>query len=78
MEPINVPITDILDLHLFQPKEVPDLLDDYFSECVDTGIFSVRIIHGKGQGILKKRVHAILKAHHLVKSFKDAPPQAGG
>ena len=78
MEPIHVPITDILDLHFFQPKEVPDLLDDYFSACVDTGIFSVRIIHGKGHGILKKRVHAILKTHPLVKFFKDAPPDAGG
>jgi DNA-nicking Smr family endonuclease len=78
MEPIHMPITDILDLHLFQPKEVPDLLDDYFSACADKGIFSLRIIHGKGHGILKKRVHAILKAHPRVKSFKDAPPEAGG
>ena len=78
MEPINLPITDVLDLHLFQPKEVPNLLDDYFSACVDTSIFSVRIIHGKGHGILKKRVHSILKVHPLVKSFRDAPPEAGG
>jgi DNA-nicking Smr family endonuclease len=78
MEPIKMPITDIIDLHTFQPKEVPDLLDDYFSECIDAGIFSVRIIHGKGHGILKKRVHAILQKHSLVESFTVAPPEAGG
>jgi len=78
MEPIVMPITDELDLHTFQPREVPSLLDDYFDACIDAGIFSVRIIHGKGHGILKKRVQAILKTHHLVKSFETAPPEAGG
>lgn len=27
---IRMPIGDVLDLHTFLPKEVPDLLDDYF------------------------------------------------
>ena len=78
MEPVKLPITDVLDLHTFRPKDVPNLLDDYLLECIEEGIFSVRIIHGKGHGILKERVHKILKRHRLVESFKDAPPQAGG
>ena len=78
MEPINIPITDVLDLHTFQPKEVPDLLDDYFAACIETGIFSVRIIHGKGTGVLKERVHRILQRHPLVVSFGKAPAEAGG
>ncbi|MBW1697830.1 MAG: Smr/MutS family protein [Deltaproteobacteria bacterium] len=78
MEPIKIPITDVLDLHTFQPKEISSLLDDYLSECVKAGIPSVRIIHGKGQGILKKRVQGVLKTHPLVESFRDAPPEAGG
>ena len=78
MEPINIPITDILDLHTFQPKEVPDLLDDYFAACIETGIFSVRIIHGKGTGDLKERVHRILQRHPQVVSFDKAPAEAGG
>ena len=78
MEPVKLPITDVLDLHTFRPKEVPDLLDDYFAECIDEGIFSVRVIHGKGQGILKERVQKILKRHRLVASYKDAPSGAGG
>ncbi len=73
-----MPIEDVLDLHTFRPKEIPDLLDDYFPACISSDIFSVRIIHGKGKGILKKRVHGLLKKHPLVKSFKNAPPEAGG
>jgi hypothetical protein len=42
MEPVKIPIEDIIDLHTFRPKDVPDLLEDYFSACIDKGIFSVR------------------------------------
>jgi DNA-nicking Smr family endonuclease len=78
MDPIRIPITDVLDLHTFLPKEVPDLLEDYFLECGEAGILAVRVIHGKGQGILKKRVHRFLKQSALVASFEDAPADAGG
>jgi DNA-nicking Smr family endonuclease len=78
MEPVRLPIEDVLDLHTFSPRDVPELLEDYFDECLKAGIFSVRLIHGKGSGILKKRVHALLKRNPLVAAFKDAPPDAGG
>ena len=78
MEPIKFPVSDVLDLHTFQPKEVPDLLTDYFSECLEIGIYTVRVIHGKGRGILKHRVQSILKKHPLVQSFADAPSERGG
>ncbi len=51
MEPVQFPINGILDLHTFLPRDVPDLLDDYFEACIAKGVFSVRVIHGKGQGI---------------------------
>jgi len=78
MEPVRPPIEDVLDLHTFSPRDVPELLEDYFDECLKAGIFSVRLVHGKGSGILKKRVHALLKRNPLVTAFKDAPPDAGG
>jgi len=78
MKPIKLPIEDVLDLHTFNPREVSNLLDDYFSECLTVGITSVRIIHGKGSGILKKKVHSLLKKCPLVEGFEDAPPEAGG
>ena len=78
MEPVKIPIEDVLDLHTFRPQDIPDLLEDYFTECLAAGICSVRIIHGKGKGIQKRRVQAILKNNPKVISFRDAPPEAGG
>jgi DNA-nicking Smr family endonuclease len=78
MEPVVMPIEDVLDLHLFRPAEVADLLDNYFRECVRAGILSVRVIHGKGTGTLKKGVLALLEKHPLVAVFSAAPPEAGG
>jgi len=78
IEPIKFAIEDVLDLHTFHPADIPDLLEDYFCECIKAGIFSVRIIHGKGKGIQKRRVQQLLKENLRVVSFKDAPPEAGG
>ena len=78
MEPVKIPIEDVLDLHTFRPQDVPDLLEEYFRECVKINIRSVRIIHGKGKGIQKRRVHSLLKKNPMVMSFQDAPPEAGG
>ena len=78
MKPVKLPIEDVLDLHTFRPQEIPDLLEDYFAECFKAGIYSVRIIHGKGKGIQKRRVQKLLAKNARVTSFKDAPPEAGG
>jgi DNA-nicking Smr family endonuclease len=78
LEPVQMPIDGTLDLHTFKPGDVPELLEDYFNACVQAGIYSVRVIHGKGSGTLKKRVQALLKKNALVAAFKDAPPEAGG
>ena len=78
MEPIQIPIQDVLDLHTFRPQDISDLLENYFDECIKAGIFSVRVIHGKGKGIQKKQVQRILQKDSRVKSFRDSPPEAGG
>ena len=77
-EPIHIPIDGVLDLHLFRPGEVPALLDDYFEECLAAGILSVRVIHGKGTGTLRRRVRALLDRHPLVESYRNAEGSAGG
>lgn len=78
MEPVKIPIEDVLDLHTFRPQDIPNLLQDYFTECLRSGIYAVRIIHGKGKGVQKRRVQGILKKNPMVTSFGDAPPEAGG
>jgi DNA-nicking Smr family endonuclease len=78
MEPVVIPIDGVLDLHTFNPKDVPSLIDDYIAACLEQGIFSLRIVHGKGKGVQKARVRGILARHSHVKSFADAPAEAGG
>lgn len=78
MKPVKIPIEDFIDLHTFRPEDVFDLLSEYFSECRNKKIFTVRVIHGKGQGFLKKGVMEMLKKSPLVESFNDAPMEAGG
>ncbi len=76
--PIELEIDGVLDLHTFHPREVPELLDDYLAACLDKGILDLRIVHGKGKGILRDRVRSILKRHALVDAFSEAPLEAGG
>ncbi len=54
------PIDGTLDLHIFRPEDVRDLVPDYLDECRGRGILKVNIIHGKGTGVLRSIVHSIL------------------
>lgn len=76
-EPVNLPIDGTLDLHTFSPKEVGNLIPDYLDECRARGIYDVRIIHGKGTGMLRETVHAILKRLPEVETFRLADETAG-
>ncbi|MGB0334493.1 MAG: Smr/MutS family protein [Opitutales bacterium] len=71
-EPIEFEITDELDLHTFRPSEVGELVPDYIELAQDKGFFRVRIIHGKGIGTLRDRVHAILRKNPCVEHFELA------
>jgi len=77
-EAVQLPIEPAIDLHTFAPREVPALLGSYLEECCAAGIREVRIIHGKGIGVQRSIVHALLKKHPLVERFFQAPPEAGG
>ncbi len=67
---VNIPINGTLDLHTFAPKDVKDLVPTYLDECLERGIIEVRIIHGKGKGILRRIVHAALDRYPGVVSYK--------
>jgi hypothetical protein len=78
MDAILHSIGDSLDLHTFDPREVKDLLHDYLEAAQQVGLQEVLIIHGKGRGILRNRVHQILEVHAGVVSFSNAEPGRGG
>lgn len=75
--PIRIPITGELDLHTFPPSELGPLLDAYLEECRAKGLLSVRIIHGKGTGALRERVHAYLRKSPIVSSYRLGNEQTG-
>lgn len=77
-EPVEVPIDGILDLHTFNPRDLGDLLPDYLDACRARGIVHVRIIHGKGQGVLLRTVHTLLERNPAVREFRLAGEDAGG
>ena len=75
--PIVLPIDDQLDLHPFQPKDIPSVVEEYLDQCKQAGFQEVRLIHGKGKGVQRNIVRALLEKHANVESFRDAPLEAG-
>ena len=72
-EPFKLPITDVLDLHTFEPKDVGAVVEEYLYQCAGRGLRFVRIIHGKGTGAQKEMVRSILEKSELVEAFQDGP-----
>ena len=68
-EVIEYPIDGTIDLHTFRPEEVKDVVTDYIGECVKERIPQIRIIHGKGKGVLRNIVHSILDRHPAIISY---------
>jgi len=76
--PFVIPIEDSLDLHTFAPREVSAVVEEYLFQCHQKAFREVRIIHGRGQGVQRKMVRAVLERSPWVVGFKDAPIDAGG
>lgn len=74
---VQLPIDGVLDLHTFRPAEMKELIPAYLGECRRQGILSVRIVHGKGIGNLRRTVHAILEKLPEVASFRLAGADEG-
>ena len=77
-EPVVLPIEPVLDLHSFQPSEVESVLEEYLLEALRAGFSEVRIIHGRGIGVQREIVRAVLSRTSFVVSFRDARPESGG
>ena len=77
-EPVQVPITDVLDLHTVSPKDGKEILIEYLREAHQRGFKALRIIHGRGIGVQRQMVRDILAQTPFVASFGDAPMEAGG
>ena len=77
-EAVVLPISDVLDLHSFQPRDVPDVVRDYLDAAYERGLRELRIIHGRGAGVQRATVRRLLERDPRVEAFGDAPLEAGG
>ncbi len=75
--PVVMPLDGELDLHSFSPKDVAAVVRETIEEHRARGILSLRIVHGKGIGNLRRTVHALLERHPAVASFRLAGHGAG-
>jgi len=72
-EPLRIPIEAELDLHAFQPRDIPSVVEEYLNEAYAVGLTEVRLVHGRGIGVQRAAVHRTLEQHALVRSFHDDP-----
>lgn len=71
-------ITKEIDLRGKLAEEAIQEVDKYLEDANLVGLDSVRIIHGKGTGALRKAIRAYLKDHPYVGSFRDGLYDEGG
>lgn len=76
--PVRLPITDVFDLHSVPARDVREVVEEYLSEAHRMGFKALRIIHGRGIGVQREMVRAILARTESVEAFGDAPGDAGG
>lgn len=69
----RIPIDGTLDLHAFDPRDVSSVVEEYVRAAHEAGMRQVRLIHGRGIGVQRAIVQAVLDKHPLVSHFGDAP-----
>jgi DNA-nicking Smr family endonuclease len=69
--PVEIPITDALDLHAFRADEVRSAALEYLTTARERGFRQVRLIHGRGIGMQRANIQAMLRRLDWVEDFWD-------
>jgi DNA-nicking Smr family endonuclease len=75
---VELPFEDVLDLHGFPPRDVREIVQGYLDDADAAGLSAVRIVHGRGMGVQRTTVRALLARDERVLDFADAPESQGG
>src|SRR5215467_10060167 len=77
-EPVELPVTDVFDLHSVPARDVRPVVEEYLLEARRLGFKALRIIHGRGIGVQREVVRSVLARTEFVLDYRDAPAEAGG
>jgi DNA mismatch repair protein MutS2 len=66
------------DIRGITAGEVLIEVEKYLDDCALAGLKQATIVHGKGNGILRKAVEDVLKDHPMVESFRLGGLKEGG
>jgi len=67
-----------IDIRGMRGEAAIQLITNYIDEAIMLDISEVRILHGKGNGILRQLLRDYLRSVQLIKSISDAPIEFGG
>lgn len=67
-----------VDLRGLTGEEARAQLDQYLSDAYMDGLHTVRVVHGKGAGVLREVVRELVSGHPLVRAHQVAAPRDGG
>jgi DNA-nicking Smr family endonuclease len=71
-------IQDGVDLHGLNRDQAAAMVVEFLNHCLGRGLRCVRIVHGKGLGILKAKLRKWLPQREEVLAFCQAPASEGG
>ena len=71
-------VEDGIDLHGLTRVQAAAALEDFLRRCVTRRLRCVRIVHGKGMGILKAKLGRWLPQREEVLAYCQAPANDGG
>jgi DNA mismatch repair protein MutS2 len=67
-----------IHLRAMRAEDAQEELEQFLDDAVLGGLHQVRIVHGKGEGILRKVTREVLRRYAHVSSFRDGEPSEGG
>lgn len=71
-------VSSEIDLRGMRVDEALPIADKYLDDAYLAGLAQVHLIHGKGEGILRKTIRDMLKRHPHVKSYRTGGFREGG
>ncbi|MEE4287567.1 MAG: Smr/MutS family protein, partial [Mariniphaga sp.] len=67
-----------IDIRGQRAEEAIPKIQEFIDEAIMFEVAELRILHGKGHGILKETIRSFLRAEPMVRSFKDEHVDFGG